>query len=52
MWKLNDDLFTSTKPYDANTTGNVSTASAFVCAGQKNTLELAYLFINAVGFLF
>lgn len=48
MWKLNDDLFTSTKPYDVNTTGNVSTASAFLRACQKNTLELTFLFIVAV----
>jgi len=50
VWKLNDDLFTSTKPYDANATGNVSMSSS-ICMYQKNTLELAF-FIVSVFFIF
>jgi len=49
LWKLNDDLFTSTKPYDANAPGNVFTcSSAFVRACQKKTHKSTFLFIVAV----
>lgn len=50
MWKLNDDLFTSTKLCDANATGNVSMSSS-VCMYQKNTLELAFFSVSLLFFM-
>ena len=51
VWKLNDDLFASTKPYNANATGNVSTCSStFVRACQKKTHNSTFLYTVAVFF--
>ena len=53
VWKLNDDLFVSAHPYDANATGNVSTSSSpFVRAGQKKTHNSTFIYTVVVAAVF